>query len=205
MYTFSDLADGTWTFEVEMLCFTTVKQDVTVGSEATIPDFELKLLPLDEIKAQAVPQQAPSPVSVAMNTLAAAPAADSADAAKAAKKSKKTPPPPANTPGGFQRADVKASTSGAAKQSNATAAAATFVQKGIPALYLMGGPLDPAVEERMAQWQAKHYHMPTDSIQPGWNWEGPRQVAELGFEIGRQAADQNAMPQWRPGSEFNHP
>jgi len=80
-----------------------------------------------------------------------------------------------------------------------------FVQRGIPALYLMGGPLDPAVEERMAQWQANHYHMPTDSMQPGWNWEGPRQMAELGFEIGRQAADQNTMPQWRPGSKFNHP
>ncbi len=122
MYSFPDIPDGDWTFEVEMLCFTTLKQDVTVGSEAAIPDFELKLLPLEEIKAQAGPQAAQSPVSVAINTTA--PSADSTDAAKPAKKSKKTTPPPANTPGGFQRADVKASTSDAAKQSNATAAAA---------------------------------------------------------------------------------
>jgi len=118
MYSFPDLPDGVWTFEIEMLCFVPVKQDVTVGSDAAIPDWELKLLPLEEIKAQAGPQQAP--VSVAINA-PATPAAESAPA----KKSKKTAIAPANTPGGFQRADVNASKSDAATQSNATAAAAT--------------------------------------------------------------------------------
>jgi hypothetical protein len=122
MYSFPDLPDGTWTFEIEMLCFVPIKQDVTVGSEAAIPDWDLKLLPLEEIKAQAGPQQAP--VSVAINAPAATPAAESGDAAKPAKKSKKTAIAPANTPGGFQRADVNASKSDAATQSNATAAAA---------------------------------------------------------------------------------
>jgi trimeric autotransporter adhesin len=123
MYSFPDLADGVWTIEIEMLCFVPIKQDVTIGSDAAIPDWELKLLPLDEIRAQAGPSIAP-PVSLSVNAPAATPAPESADAAKPAKKSKKTAPAAANTPGGFQRADVNASKSDAATQSNANAAAA---------------------------------------------------------------------------------
>jgi trimeric autotransporter adhesin len=124
MYSFPDLPDGVWSFEIEMLCFAPIKQDVTIGSDAAIPNWELKLLPFEEIKAQAGPQQEKTPVSVAINAPAATPAPESADAAKPAKKGKKTAPAPANTPGGFQRADVNASKSAAATQSNANAAAA---------------------------------------------------------------------------------
>lgn len=123
MYSFPDLPDGAWSFEIEMLCFSPIKQDVTIGAEAAIPDWELKLLPIEEIKAQSGPS-APSPVSVAINAPAAAAAPESTEAQKTAKKPKKNAPTPQNTPGGFQRADVKASNSDAAKQSNANAAAA---------------------------------------------------------------------------------
>ena len=120
MYSFPDLPEGAWSFEIEMLCFLPIKQDVTIGAEAAIPDWELKLLPLEEIRAQAGPQPAASAVSVAINA-PATPAAETAEPPKPAKKSKKTVIPSANTPGGFQRADVNASKSDAAKQSNATA------------------------------------------------------------------------------------
>ncbi len=65
-YSFPDLAAGTWNIEVEMLCFVPMKQDVTLAAEAEIPAMELKLLPLEEIKAAAGPQAAPSPVQVAI-------------------------------------------------------------------------------------------------------------------------------------------
>lgn len=81
---------------------------------------------------------------------------------------------------------------------------AAFVQQGIPALYLVGGPLDSSVVERAARWQATTYHMPSDSVRADWDWTGPAGVALLGFEIGRQLAGQDAMPQWRPGSKYNH-
>jgi hypothetical protein len=116
MYSFPDLAEGAWTFEVEMLCFVPIKQELTIGSDAAIPEFELKLLPLEEIKAAGGPQAAP--VSVAMNAPAAAPEA------APAKKNKKAGPAAANTPGGFQRTEVNASQSAGAAQSNANAAAA---------------------------------------------------------------------------------
>lgn len=115
VYSFPDLPDGVWTIEVEMLCFVPIKQDVTVGADAAIPDLELKLLPFDEIKAAAGPQPTP-PVSVAINAPAPEPA-------KPIKPKKGAPPPAANTPGGFQRTDVNASKSDAAAQSNANAAA----------------------------------------------------------------------------------
>jgi hypothetical protein len=118
MYSFPDLPEGAWSFEVEMLCFVPIKQDVTIGADAAIPDWNLKLLPLAEIQAQAGPQPEAAPVSVAINAPAAA------EPAKPAKKSKKTPVAAANTPGGFQRADVNASKSEAATQSNANATAA---------------------------------------------------------------------------------
>jgi hypothetical protein len=117
-YSFPDLPDGVWTIEVEMLCFVPIKQEVTLGADAAIPDWELKLLPYDQIQAAAGPQPE-APVSVAIS----APATPAASDAPPPKKLKNAPPPAANTPGGFQRTDVNASQSDAARQSNAAAAA----------------------------------------------------------------------------------
>jgi trimeric autotransporter adhesin len=51
-YSFPDLVDGTWTVQVEMSGFTTLKQDVTVGPDAAASKFELKIKPLSDIQAQ---------------------------------------------------------------------------------------------------------------------------------------------------------
>src|ERR1700730_6297657 len=42
LYSFPDLADGSWTIEVEMLCFSTVKQDVVIAPNAPAANWELK-------------------------------------------------------------------------------------------------------------------------------------------------------------------
>src|ERR1022692_3866612 len=98
IYTFADLADGVWNLQVEMLCFTTLKMEVAVAPNAPSPEWELKLLPFDEIKASAPP---PAPASVpppaatatAAAQTAAAPAANPApsltDKTPAAKKGSK--------------------------------------------------------------------------------------------------------------------
>jgi trimeric autotransporter adhesin len=54
-YFFPDLPDGTWTIEVEMLCFSTVTQDVVIAPNAPAASWELKLLSLDQIQAQIKP------------------------------------------------------------------------------------------------------------------------------------------------------
>src|SRR5215475_12920633 len=51
-YSFPDLADGVWTMQVEMLCFSPIKQEVAASLS---PEWNLKLLTLDEIKAIARP------------------------------------------------------------------------------------------------------------------------------------------------------
>lgn len=63
-YSFSDLQDGSWTIEVGMTGFSTVKQDATVAPNAPPATWELNLLPLDQIRAQAKPAE-PPPVPVA--------------------------------------------------------------------------------------------------------------------------------------------
>ncbi|MGH9663217.1 MAG: carboxypeptidase-like regulatory domain-containing protein, partial [Bryobacteraceae bacterium] len=67
LYSFSGLAEGTWTIAVEMLCFSPVRREVNVTADAPLAQWELKLLPLSEIQAAPVtaarsrPQLAPEP------------------------------------------------------------------------------------------------------------------------------------------------
>src|ERR1035438_2479886 len=63
VYTFADLPDGVWNLQVEMLCFATLKNEVAIAPNAPSPEWELKLLPLDEIKAAA-----PPPATIAAET-----------------------------------------------------------------------------------------------------------------------------------------
>src|SRR5258706_10979459 len=49
VYTFTDIADGIWTMQVEMLGFATQTQEITVAPDKPGPMWELKLLPLAEI------------------------------------------------------------------------------------------------------------------------------------------------------------
>src|SRR5689334_17607499 len=71
-YTFPDLADGVWNFEVEMLCFAPIKQEVAIAPNAPSPQWELKLLPFEEIKASAPPPPPTAPVTAAVTSNAAA-------------------------------------------------------------------------------------------------------------------------------------
>ena len=54
-YFFADLPDGTWTIEVEMLCFSTITQDVAIAPNAPAASWELKLRSLDQIRSQIKP------------------------------------------------------------------------------------------------------------------------------------------------------
>ena len=52
-YSFADLADGTWKIAVEMQCFSTIEQTVTIAPNVPSAKWELKLLSLDQIVAKA--------------------------------------------------------------------------------------------------------------------------------------------------------
>ncbi len=140
VYTFPDVPDGTWALQVEMLCFEPIKQDVAIAPGAPSPEWEMKLLPLDQIKASAPPPAQPStpptaaPSTVTTSTPAAAAngaappkpsiaaAEDVANGTGKSKNSKSAKPKkgapaaagnaPANATNGFQRTDVNATGSG---------------------------------------------------------------------------------------------
>ena len=51
LYSFPDLADGTWTIEVKMTGFATVKRDLVITRNMPPAKWELTVLPLDQINA----------------------------------------------------------------------------------------------------------------------------------------------------------
>ena len=53
VYSFANLADGTWKIEVEMQCFSPLEQTVTVAANMPAGIWELKLLSLDQIMTEA--------------------------------------------------------------------------------------------------------------------------------------------------------
>src|SRR5438477_1569742 len=62
-YSFADVADGNWTIKVEMLCFAPVEREVAIAPGAPAPEWELKMLPFDEIKANAPPPPVDTPAA----------------------------------------------------------------------------------------------------------------------------------------------
>src|SRR5262249_48672185 len=91
-YTFSELADGPFAIQVEMLGFSTIQQQVNTPTA----QFELKMLPISEIHADVVHGVQPD-----------APAAPVTPAASAS--GGKQPAAPGRQQGGFQRTQVNAS------------------------------------------------------------------------------------------------
>jgi hypothetical protein len=100
VYSFPDLPDGSWSIEVQMPLFAPMKQDVVVGPGAAAPDWDLKLLPADQIAAMVTP--APARLQVSETPAAAQPAG----------RKGKTAPAPTNTKAAFQRTDLAAAPRG---------------------------------------------------------------------------------------------
>jgi len=126
-FAFSDLPDGTWQLQVDMLGFTAAKQEVTQGTGLPGPSFALKMLPIDDIKAEAAPAapaaaavtttaptqttttapaEAPAP---SLNAAIAAANAAGAASAKSAKPAKGKNAAPAAASTAFQRTDLNGS------------------------------------------------------------------------------------------------
>ncbi len=58
VYSFTDLPDGVWTIQVEMLGFGTFSREVGIAPEAPAPHWDLKLLSAEQIKAALAPPPA---------------------------------------------------------------------------------------------------------------------------------------------------
>ncbi|MGH9643018.1 MAG: carboxypeptidase-like regulatory domain-containing protein, partial [Terriglobales bacterium] len=65
LYSFADVADGSWLASVEMLGFATVHEQIMVAPGAPVATWELKLLSLEEIRAQTHPETVHTEVALA--------------------------------------------------------------------------------------------------------------------------------------------
>ncbi|MEP6822285.1 MAG: M20/M25/M40 family metallo-hydrolase [Chthoniobacterales bacterium] len=81
-----------------------------------------------------------------------------------------------------------------------------FSKLGVPALYpgkgmdIIGKP-GFGVEKR-DEYVAKHYHQPSDEVNPEWNLGGAVDDAQLLFTVGYEVANGDKFPEWNTGTEF---
>ena len=82
-----------------------------------------------------------------------------------------------------------------------------FAKIGVPAIYLDTGTdfIDrPAGwgKQQIEAWEAIDYHQPSDELLDSWNFEGMIEDSVLGFKMGLYLAEQDDLPTWNAGDEF---
>jgi Zn-dependent M28 family amino/carboxypeptidase len=79
----------------------------------------------------------------------------------------------------------------------------SLARVGIPAFSISAGNefwgKPPGFGDRMfTEFNAKHYHQPSDEYQENWDFSGLEQLARFGFTIGMEVADQEKLPERLP-------
>jgi Zn-dependent M28 family amino/carboxypeptidase len=83
----------------------------------------------------------------------------------------------------------------------------SFAKVGVPAFYLdsgtefVGRP-EGWGKEQMERYEANDYHQPSDELTPDWNFDGMVQDARFGFHAGLIVANDDELPAWNAGNEF---
>lgn len=78
---------------------------------------------------------------------------------------------------------------------------------GVPAIYLHAGirVLDKPEnwgKDQLEEWTKKHYHQPSDEYSESWDLRGAVEDAQLLYHVGNEIANQDSLPSWTPGDEF---
>ena len=82
-----------------------------------------------------------------------------------------------------------------------------FAKKGVPAfdpepgVDYIGKPEGWGLEARR-RYTAEDYHKPSDKVKPDWDLSGAIEDSQLYFDVGYRIGNQQAMPEWLPGTEF---
>jgi Zn-dependent M28 family amino/carboxypeptidase len=82
-----------------------------------------------------------------------------------------------------------------------------FSKVGLPSLYtgagrdVIGKP--PGFgQQKKDEYVAKHYHQPSDEVNPEWDLSGAAEDLRLLLDVGFQVANADKFPEWKPGTEF---
>jgi Zn-dependent M28 family amino/carboxypeptidase len=82
-----------------------------------------------------------------------------------------------------------------------------FAKQGVPALDtdagtdFIGKPNGYGMRKR-DEYTSKDYHKPSDEVKKDWDLSGGVQDVRTLFRVGYVVAQQDAMPEWKPGTEF---
>jgi len=82
-----------------------------------------------------------------------------------------------------------------------------FSRVGLPSLYtgagrdVIGKP--PGFgQQKKDEYVAKHYHQPSDEVNPEWDLSGAVEDLRLLLAVGYQVANGDKFPEWKPDNEF---
>ena len=83
----------------------------------------------------------------------------------------------------------------------------SFAKAGIPAFSLhagvdLEGKPEGYGQKLFEEFNAKHYHQPSDEYRDDWDLSGMEQVARFGAMLGQAAANLDRLPSWNAGEEF---
>lgn len=53
------------------------------------------------------------------------------------------------------------------------------------------------------EFNTKRYHQPSDEFHADWDFTALEQAAEFGMQLGVDIANQDKLPDWKPGEEFH--
>src|SRR5881296_1146416 len=82
-----------------------------------------------------------------------------------------------------------------------------FAKVSVPVLHaargieIIGKPPGYGKQKR-DEFVAKHYHQPSDEVDPTWDLSGAVQDVQILFEVGYQVANGDKFPEWKAGTEF---
>jgi Zn-dependent M28 family amino/carboxypeptidase len=82
-----------------------------------------------------------------------------------------------------------------------------LAKAGVPAAYFEAGKdvVDKPAgygEARKKEIEEKDYHQPSDELRQDWDFSGAAEDARFFCYLGLKAANETAMPVWKPGDEF---
>jgi Zn-dependent M28 family amino/carboxypeptidase len=83
----------------------------------------------------------------------------------------------------------------------------SFARAGIPAFSVeqgtnyIGKPANFG-KTVFEEYNAKHYHQPSDEYHDDWDFTGMQQMADFGLTLGLDIANAPKLPTWRAGDEF---
>lgn len=77
----------------------------------------------------------------------------------------------------------------------------SFVKEGVPAVFLTMGFANGG-EQAFKDYEAKHYHAPSDDMSQAIDWQAGAKFAKLNYLVARDLADAPQAPRWYAGDFF---